>query len=490
MRLAPLIALALAALCIAPATALRITEVQPNPDSGPEYVELWLSDEGGNLTINDTYASDTVAVPANTTGPVLIVPNTAGLGQLPCPVLSLESPIGNGLANSGDAITVTLGAQTDSFSYSSSQHGKSYDRCPNCSLFELADPTPCVVSTESAPSGNTTGSANATASGTATGTGLGGTNSSAANETSTSAPCEPPTIEAAAIQQERIEYRIRSGEAYEYWIEDAFGTVVRERAASSSSAVKRYTPEPQHEDETYLIRAASTCGSAQIAVGFVTPSLPSCVPTQDQVIAAITDSLATQICRPDIEQAAQLEADLAACRNPEPAMTSFYTLARTPSDSYAYRSTAKANATYYACAAFRANATNGSISAQLRDRDLADGVPLLVAFENDTVVDARFGAVPSFAGRRSNSTSDSVNATRAANETTSSGTVSGAENATSGGASGAPLDAWTGAEPRYVRAIRALWNRVRTSRSARSAEPWLVPISFGIAGLAVALERT
>lgn len=501
------------------ATALRITEVQPNPASGPEYVELWLSGEGGNLTLNDSYGTDTVAVPDGTTGLVIVAPTAAGLEGLSCPVLSLDSPIGNGLANSGDGITVTLNGSTDSFSYSGSERGKSYNRCPDCGSFTLGDPTPCAVSIDSngtgagaagnsssGGSGDSTGSTGAGTSGSANETSgttaIGGNATGGANadQAGNDTLCEPPTIEADPIQQDRIEYRIRSSEAYEYWIEDAFGNVVRERASSSTSAIKRYTPSAQHEDETYLIRARTSCGSAQLAVGFTTPSLPSCVPTEDQVIAAITDSIAIDICRPHIEEAAACEDALDTCRNPEPAMTSFYTLARNAADSYAYRSTAKANATYYACVARLANATNGSIVAELSDTELARGRPLLIAFENETVVDARFGEVPSFVGISNEPSSGSApvdgNATGSRDNATArpARNATGDANGTRGnGASGGAGEAtapWSDVQPRYVRAIRALWNRVRTSRGARSAQPWLVPVSFGIGGLSLALERT
>lgn len=487
-------------LLIPSALGLTITEVHPAPTLLEEYVELWVDSPNGTLVIEDNYETDTIALElANYTGPILIVEDAALFIGLECPIIELSSRIGNGLANGGDRVHVTLGNKTDAFVYTSSEPGMSYSRCVLCDSFVSEEPTPCIAFEEpieepqEEPIDNGTGDPS--------------------EDENTSDPgedfaCDAPTIEAEPIQEDRITYRIRSGEAYEYWIEDAFGETVRERSSSETDATKQYTPHATAREHLFRIHARNTCGREELVVGFISEEVPECELSEEQVIEAITDSIATHICRPHIEQAALLEAELDACENPDPLMTSFYTRSRSANETYTYRSLAKSNATYYACSATEPIVSGEDISIVFEDSQLANATPMLIAVQDDRF-DVRIGTVAEFVGTwidpdapddDDDGDSDAGEGDDASGDGAADSDGSDEEPTDDGPADEDGEETLTGAiviKPEDVRkpggiayAIRRILNTIRTDRTVQSATPWIVPISFGIAGLTLALPRT
>ena len=287
--------------------------------------------------------------------------------------------------------------------------------------------------------------------------------------------CPLPLITAEPIQTERIRYRITSETPYAYSVENL--THALRTDTSATDTVKQYTPSPNKPEQLYTIRAENECGESNLTIGFVSET-DHC-PEPDSSI----------ICSDHTMRIAELESELDACANPPEHMTSFYTLARTTAESYTYRSNARSNATFIACAAREAQREGDTLTIRLDDRSLGNATPVLLALENGSIIDARIGTVPDFVG---NHTADPGGSEpdRPADPDESEDPSSAPTNPPEPPVA-APQEP---AEPLRAdpirRAIRHLVNLIRTNRAVQSAEPWIMPVGIGLAGLMLLIPTT
>ena len=281
--------------------------------------------------------------------------------------------------------------------------------------------------------------------------------------------CPTPVISAEPIQEERIRYRIASETPYAYSVSNLTHTLRSD--TSTTDSIKQYTPTPNLPEQIYIIRAENDCGETNLTVGFVSDA-HHCPEPDASVVCSAYD-----------ERIEDLELELDTCTNPPQHMTSFYTLARNIAEEYTYRSSARSNATFLACAAHLVTREDERITASFSDHELSSATPILLALENGSVVDVRIGTVPGFVGNHSDgeSGSDDPHDTGEAEPNP--------EPPAQPPAAQPPEPEPLRADP-IRRAIRHLVNLVRTNRAVQGSEPWIMPVGVGLAGLTLLVPGT
>ncbi|MFT4308337.1 MAG: hypothetical protein ACMXYM_03125 [Candidatus Woesearchaeota archaeon] len=283
--------------------------------------------------------------------------------------------------------------------------------------------------------------------------------------------CPTPVISAEPIQEERIRYRITSETPYAYSVSNLTHTLRSD--TSTTGTIKQYTPTPNLREQIYIIRAENDCGETNLTIGFVSDA-EHC-PEPDASI----------VCSEHSSRIEALETQLDACTNPPEHMTSFYTLARTSADAYTYRSNARSNATFLACAARTTQREGDALTISFTDRELMNATPVLLALENGSVIDVRIATVPGFVGNRTIPPDEPTPEypdepeEEQPHEPTEQPVVQPPPTQPE------PLRA----DP-IRRAIRQLVNLIRTNRTVQNAEPWIMPVGVGFAGLMLLIPST
>ena len=283
--------------------------------------------------------------------------------------------------------------------------------------------------------------------------------------------CPTPVISAEPIQEERIRYRITSETPYAYSVSNLTHTLRSD--TSTTDSIKQYTPTPNLREQIYIIKAENDCGETNLTIGFVSDA-EHC-PEPDASI----------VCSEHSSRIEALETEIDACTNPPQHMTSFYTLARTSADAYTYRSNARSNATFLACAARTTQREGDALTISLTDHELVNATPVLLALENGSVVDVRVATVPGFIGNRTIPPDEPTPEypdepdEEQPHEPTEQPVVQPPPTQPE------PLRA----DP-IRRAIRQLVNLIRTNRTVQNAEPWIMPVGVGFAGLMLLIPST
>ena len=287
--------------------------------------------------------------------------------------------------------------------------------------------------------------------------------------TASTETCAPPTIEAEPIQTERIRYRITSETPYAYSIED-MNEVLRSDTSTTDS-VKQYTPKPSLPEQLYTIRAENECAQTNLTIGFLSDT-DHC-PEPD----------ASVVCTDHQTRISELEGALNHCENPPAHMTSFYTLARTPSDAYTFRSSARSTATFLACSARETDRNNDTLTIRFDHDELAN-TPVLLAVESGTVVDARIASVPeSIANALPDETSEEPHEPEEPQESEEPEEPSDEDSTAEPPVLTPPNPAEPLAANPVQRALMRIINLIRTNRTVQAAQPWVIPVGLGLSGL-------
>jgi hypothetical protein len=281
--------------------------------------------------------------------------------------------------------------------------------------------------------------------------------------------CPLPIITAEPIQTERIEYRISSDTAYDYAIENATGSIMR-NGTSTTSAVKQYTPKPTQREHIYTISAHNDCGTSTILVGFLSDTR-TC-PSPDE----------SAVCATRIDRIRELEGVLKNGTSPAQHMTSFYTLAKILAPAYTYRSSARSNATFLACLASPVTREGDALTIAFSDDAFVNTTPVLIALENTSVRDVRIGSIPAFLVNRTAPEGDDLDPSEPEADARSDGEEEEARPPNARVPAGS--ENRLAADP-VRRTIRTILNLIRTNRAVQSASPWIMPVGIGLAGLMV-----
>jgi len=289
--------------------------------------------------------------------------------------------------------------------------------------------------------------------------------------------CPTPLISAEPIQSERIRYRITSETPYAYSIENLTHSLRTD--TSTTDTVKQYTPTPNKPEQLYIIRAENECGEENLTIGFVSDT-DHCPEPELGIVCS------EQFARID-----ELESQLDENTKPQQ-MTSFYTLARTAAESYVFRSSARSNATFFACAARTVERDGDALTIRFADEELINATPVLVALENGSILDTRIANVPTFVGNRS-SDPESPDPDPDSPDHSDPDDSEPSEP-------DAPVEPPVVAPPAEPpeplradpirRAVRRFINLIRTRRAVQSAEPWIMPVGIGLASLTLLMPTT
>ena len=360
-----LMILALCTASVASAhAAFIISEAHPKGD--PPFLEVFLAEyQGEPLTIAYENMSHTLSGSSGDpyTGYAIIGPNISDA----CLTLTPNEPF----TPTGSSINVTFENTTREFSYSNADSDWSYQNPCNswedCLIqeetyahFFLADPTPCTGAFPDGYHGPADGAPIAQID--------------EANETDV---CATPEVEIRTLEEifnSTIRYRIIGDVSYTYWIEFSDGTQARPKLESASDGIKQYTPPQSLNDLDYIFT---------IFARYTDPCTNETI-TEYEYALYKNPHAQDEVCEPET---VKIETTLA----PEPPFGSFYTLARTPSETYTYRFTSQSDdATFFSCVAQPIELTDRDGAIPLAHEELITGQPALIAVE-DTTLHAVFG---------------------------------------------------------------------------------------------------
>ncbi|MFW6230418.1 MAG: hypothetical protein ACOC32_00140 [Nanoarchaeota archaeon] len=239
------------------ASALSITEVFFNPngsDNNREFVELRL-DAPLNLsqfTLYDASSSDDLSLlQEKNSNYTLITEEGFNLTGINCSVYSAGSTIGNNLNNDADSILITNGSMNASFSYNTSLflYQSGFSVTEKNGTIHAQEPSPCFerkISETGPPTTDRTNGMNTTEE------------DLCAHNLTIHAPMfvEDDTIEFTfhIFPEEPDNYSIT------YWVEEYFGTIVKDPYTTANTDQKRYTPSPASPYAIYRIKAKLKTG--------------------------------------------------------------------------------------------------------------------------------------------------------------------------------------------------------------------------------------
>jgi hypothetical protein len=308
-----------------------ISEVSPRPvNSTLEFVELYfLEYNGEQISIVDNYASSTISsmqILRNgiisdydnesyngyaliTQYPEHFIDMISNESDIECMIIGLSGRIGNGLADGGDEVNVTIYGTSRFFSYTSSVRGQSYNNpCDENDCVEneaytssdyyLDNETPCtglfsIIMDEDIEDEHNNDNGNDDSESTdddvnnddnedndesieddnteeiiGEDEAIDEDNNDTSDEedvdeaiqeetdNTNNSECLEITIQSQnAPFTTRIEYRIISkGTEYEYWIERYNGSIAKKSAISKTNAIKTFTPKQAGSEEEMIFR--------------------------------------------------------------------------------------------------------------------------------------------------------------------------------------------------------------------------------------------